>query len=132
MTEELPPLAVDNQTHEALRARYEAHRAEIPDYEGHRVVCCDGCELADELPGLLDLNDTLREQNGYFRDERDALIVRARELRDLHRPTSRRGLSVETCVDCGQRYPCPTVQVLDRPLGTLGVSAREAAKAAAP
>lgn len=81
---------------------------------------------ADDVPALLDLVEAQREQNGCFRDERDALIARAREIRDIHREAAytRPG----TCADCGQRYPCPTVQVLDRPLGSFVVSAREAAK----
>lgn len=67
-----------------------------------------------DVPALLDFAESLRDQNGYFRDERDLLIARARKIRDVHREAAytRPG----TCADCGQRYPCPTVQILDQPL----------------
>lgn len=64
----------------------------------------------------------------HAREDVPALLGVVAAIREIHRPTAARGLSVLTCADCGQRYPCPTVRVLDRPLGSFGVSAREAAK----
>lgn len=32
-----------------LKDRHEAHRAELPDIDGMKAYCCDGCALADEL-----------------------------------------------------------------------------------
>jgi hypothetical protein len=66
---------------DAIRARVEAHRAELHDYKGRRVVCCDGCELADELPALL---DRIAE-----------MAAEAKKLRWLERSAHRAALEAE-------------------------------------
>lgn len=47
---------------DTIEQRYEAHRGEVPDYEGIRVFDCPGCELAEEVPALVDEVRRLREQ----------------------------------------------------------------------
>jgi hypothetical protein len=109
---------------EAIRARADAATKGPWSADGTdlKVNTTDGRALIVLATVLLGDDDS-RENHPQARTDAE-FIAATREdvpalldvfdrIREIHRPAIvRQG----TCADCGQRYPCPTVQMLDRPV----------------
>jgi hypothetical protein len=88
----------------------------VPDGQGGEILPPDGpMEVAEcyrrELPDERARNaDFIAHARSDVPALLDALNLLEVQIRDLHREAvyTRPG----TCSDCGQRYPCPTVQIL--------------------